>query len=126
MWYMVKAADVTHQKGRRDMPEMPERITEAQKITTMPKKQPTILAEKNGQFYIKLAASGIHQLAVFADAMPITFFGKEEIPYLKIEEAIDWHQKEIVKTHGRHPGKDLDALIELHRRIKENDRIIVE
>lgn len=58
--------------------------------------------DKDGKnLYVQVKFCGIHHLVVMTDGMPITFFGNEKTPYLLVQQAIDWHEKELKVTQGK-------------------------
>ena len=77
----------------------------------MTKKKRTILAEHEGKLYIEAKYAGMHFLCLLVDGISLTFFGKSDRAYLTIDQAIEWHQKEIKATFGKWDRKVLDALV---------------
>jgi len=80
----------------------------------------TPYAECEGKLYIKAKYAGMHILCLMCDGIPITLLGKSKSPYLHIDDAIQWHEKEIEATNGAWKRKFLDALLEAKRNFLTN------
>lgn len=84
----------------------------------MPK---NILAECDGIIYLRVEASGIHPLIFFSDGLTVARFGKEKFVYIKLDDAIAWHEKEIAETGGRGgKPKHLEILTKIKAHITRN------
>jgi hypothetical protein len=75
------------------------------------KKKKSPFAESEGKLFVKAASAGMHFLCLMIDGIRISYFGKAKTPYLHIDDAIRWHEKEIEASEGQWPRKTLDALI---------------
>lgn len=64
------------------------------------RKDEVIFAEHNGELFIKTKAAGIHPLVLCCDGLPLCMFGKSKTPYIKVKDAIVWHEKELAQTRG--------------------------
>ena len=51
--------------------------------------------EADGKLYIEARSSGISQLCFLLDGLPYVTFGKGKTPYITVEDAIKWHEKEL-------------------------------
>lgn len=64
----------------------------------MAKKDPYLIAIKNGKGYLPINAAcamvGMHTLVIFADGLPITFFNDEEQGYMDFETLAEWAYRE--------------------------------
>jgi hypothetical protein len=71
------------------------------------RKKPTELATDREcrNLYIKARSTGIDPLIFHTDGIPVTFFGNEPTPYVKIETVISWHEKEMAS------GSSVDSQI---------------
>lgn len=47
----------------------------------------------DGPLYVRVDAV-MHTLCAFADRIPMTFFGREQIAYMPVTDAIKWCEKE--------------------------------
>jgi hypothetical protein len=68
----------------------------------------TPFANLNGEICVQIRASGIPSLFVFIDGIRIARFPKDRHLYLKIDDAIAWHVKELGFT--KRPQRGLKAL----------------
>jgi len=75
----------------------------------------TPFAEHDGVFFVTIAASGIHYLIPLIDGMRVVHFGKETKPYLRLDDAIAWHEKEIEESHGTSGSKKALGLLKQAR-----------
>lgn len=76
-------------------------------------------AECNGEIYVKAKYAGMDFCCLIIDGITITHLGKSKVPWLSIDVAIQWHEKEIEAREGRWDRRVLDALIEAKRKFKE-------
>jgi len=76
-------------------------------------------AECNGEIYVKAKYAGMAFCCLIIDGIPITRLGKSKVPWLNIDVAIQWHEKEIEATEGAWDRGILDALIEARQKLKE-------
>jgi hypothetical protein len=69
----------------------------------MSKKKPTpIVTDREGQYlFVEMQSSGIHPLVLACHGISLIFFGNEEQAYLRVEDAIAWHEKELRESHGQ-------------------------
>lgn len=78
-------------------------------------------AEYKGRFYVMIRSSGIHWLIPYIDGMAISMFRKCKKPYIRLDDAIEWHEKELEKTHGASGSrKVLDLLKQSRQRLTTN------
>jgi hypothetical protein len=80
------------------------------------------IVECKGVFYVNTKASGIHQLVILIDGMNITVFKghKREGMFLKLDDAIAWHEKELAETKGRSGRRDyLDMLFKARTKVTQ-------
>src|SRR4051812_8555391 len=61
------------------------------------KRPPTVLAidKDNRDIFVKFRASGITPLVATIDCLPMTFFGRGKTPYLRVQTALEWFEKEL-------------------------------
>ena len=65
----------------------------------------------NDTLYVDYRATDIHFLVLLSDGMSVTQFKGEKQTYLKVDDAIAWHEKELSETSGASGNqKVLDAL----------------
>lgn len=86
----------------------------------------TPYAECEGKLYIKAIYAGMHIISLMIDGIPITFLGESKSPYLHIDEAIQWHEKEIKATNGKWKRKFLDTLLEAKRNFLPNTEVLAQ
>jgi len=79
-------------------------------------------AECNGELYIKAKCAGMDFLCLIIDGITITHLGRSKVPWLSIDSAIQWHEKEIEATKGDWDRGVLDVLIETKRKF-ESEKI---
>lgn len=73
------------------------------------KRSPYVL---NGdKIYVEAKYSGISPLVIMMCSLPISTFGKGKTPYISLDEAIQWHEREIKETNGKHPDNGLKLLM---------------
>lgn len=66
----------------------------------MAKKIPYAI-DKNGEhLFVRAEHCCINHLVMAVDGMSLTFFGNEKTPYIRVTEAIAWHEKELRESHG--------------------------
>ena len=65
----------------------------------------TPFVECEGALYIAIRASGIHPLIPYFDGMSVSTFGKGKTVYLKLDDAIAWHEKELTQSRGASGSK---------------------
>lgn len=82
------------------------------------KKSPFL--EYDGELYVKVKYAGMHYLSLIVDCVPISLFGKT--PYLKIDDAIQWHEKEIEATGGAWKRCFLDTHLKAKQDFLEDRR----
>ena len=75
-------------------------------------------AECNGELYIKAKYAGMDSLCLIIDGITITHLGRSKVPWLNIDVAIQWHEKEIEATNGAWDRGVLDVLIETKRKFE--------
>lgn len=81
----------------------------------MAKKPYTPFADtEDGRLFVRLD-SFMHPFCAFADGLPITFFGKENVIYTDIDTAIKWCEKESTP----HTKKKYDHMIDIMRKAKQ-------
>ena len=61
----------------------------------------TPFASTESCLYVKLKYSGIHFLVASCDGLPLIRFGNEKTLYIKVSDAINWHEKELKETRGQ-------------------------
>lgn len=77
----------------------------------MSKRKKTPFAEdKDGTRYVEIGVV-MAPLVAAIDGIPITFFGKEKTPYMKIDAAIEWCQREK-KHHSKEKYEQIIAVLE--------------
>jgi hypothetical protein len=77
-----------------------------------------LATDKEGkEIFVQLRASGIDPLVAMIDCLPLTFFGKGKTPYLRVQTALEWFEKEI--QYGVEVEKKQMA-ITAYRRILEH------
>ncbi len=64
------------------------------------KKQPVMFASTETEIFIKLKYACIHPLCIFSDGVPVVTFGKDKTMYLRVTDAINWHEKELQESRG--------------------------
>lgn len=89
-------------------------------MKTPQKKKSTPFAECEGELYVKAEYAGMHFLCLMYDGIEVAFFGGNKTPYLKIDNAIQWHENEIKATDGKWGRKFLDALLEAKKNFLED------
>ena len=47
------------------------------------------------RLYVKLRASGIAPMFALADRLPLVCFGEDNTPYLRVETALEWYEREL-------------------------------
>lgn len=57
------------------------------------KKEKVIYAEHDGVLYVKLHVV-MHPITMLIDGIPFTQFGGDETPYMTVEQAIEWSDRE--------------------------------
>lgn len=68
----------------------------------MAKRSPVMFAVGNDNVpLIKLKYSMIHPLIIFTDGIAIIYFKGQKTPYLKVQDVIDWHEKEYADSGGQ-------------------------
>jgi len=84
----------------------------------------TPFAEYEGRFYVTIQASGIHPLIPYIDGMAIAMFPKCKKAYVRLDDAIAWHEKELEQSHGASGSKKaLDLLKQARERITANAEV---
>lgn len=58
-------------------------------------------AECQGILYMRIKDTGIHPLCLLIDGAQMVTFGKEKTHYLTVQQAIDWHEKEVRDSMGK-------------------------
>ena len=75
----------------------------------MSKKTP--FAVHGTTLFVKLRYVGISHLIILLDGISLTYFGKGKTAYLKVSQAISWHEKELFESNGKSgSSKILEAL----------------
>jgi len=82
----------------------------------MATKTPYAIDKDGNDLYVKLKYSGIDHLIVMFDGISITFFGKQKTSYLKVIDAISWHEKELRDSYDQ-SGSEL-VLVALRSALK--------
>jgi hypothetical protein len=79
-----------------------------------------LIINNNGIFYIKIRAAGMHPLTPYIDRMRIFRFKKiSKSSYLLLDDAINWHEKEIKNSsYGGYP-KTLNLLIQIREKFQK-------
>ncbi len=78
----------------------------------MAKRSPFAENTTTGELFVRLDHTGIHPLVVMCDGLPIAIFKGIKKPYLTVQQAIEWHHKELSETKGQSGNrKIMDALI---------------
>ncbi len=75
------------------------------------KSTPFVTDKDDKTLFIKLKYSGIHPLVVAYDGISLIFFGKGKTAYLTVEDAANWHEKELRDTRGRSGNQEVLALL---------------
>jgi hypothetical protein len=55
---------------------------------------------RDGEHFIDAECSGIHPLVIQIDGLPLIYFGDEQTAYMRVQDVIDWHRKEIKESAG--------------------------
>lgn len=78
-----------------------------------------------GHFYIEASSSCIPNVRIAIDRVPVSMFHGDNVPYIRIEEAIKWHEK---NPGHEPPGEEpLAALFtQLLERLKSGDGVVAE
>jgi hypothetical protein len=75
------------------------------------------------RLFVRAEWSGIHPLVIACDGLTLTYFGWEDGPYLDVEIAAAWHEKELRKIDedGRDFGcrKHCQKNLDIFRRALE-------
>ena len=87
------------------------------------RKKPLLVTDKDGkQLFVPAEAAGIHWMCLTWDGIPITHFGDDPTWYLRIEQVIEWHEKELRESHGRSGSQEtLDAAREILRKFQAGE-----
>lgn len=80
-----------------------------------------LFAEHNGVAYVKVSHCGISPFCIAYDAMEISKFSGGRATYLKLDDAIAWHEKEVADTGGRWRDDYLKALRYAKQKIAEQN-----
>ena len=75
----------------------------------------TPFAEHEGRLYVTIQASGIHWLIPFMDGMTIARFSGRKKSYIRLDDAIAWHENEIEQSYGASGSKKALALLKQAR-----------
>lgn len=74
-----------------------------------------------GRFYVTIKASGIHPLIPYIDGMAIAMFSGCKKAYIRLDDAIEWHEKELEQSHGASGNKKaLELLKQASERLSSN------
>lgn len=79
-------------------------------------RSPIFFDAESGALFIRATASGIPALRLLVDAPQFTYFnGDTTRPYLPLDWAIEWHEKELAwltraRVAERWPGEALERL----------------
>jgi hypothetical protein len=52
------------------------------------------------ELFAILASTGIHWLSAFNDGLTLVYFGLRDGPYVRVEEAVAWHERELQESRG--------------------------
>ncbi len=87
------------------------------------RKRPTPFAEYEGKIYVKIQATGIHPLCLLSDGwVAIVRFKGDRNTYVALDQAIEWHERELKESRGRSGNrKALKALSEIRTRSAAGD-----
>ncbi len=78
---------------------------------TTKKRTPFVIDRDGKELFVEMRYSGIHPLVVMVDGLTLIFFGSGKKAYLRVEDAIRWHEKELKDTHGQSGNRvTLEAL----------------
>jgi hypothetical protein len=71
------------------------------------KKRPLLVTDREGKrIFVPLSHSAIHPLVALCDALTFVYFGKKGGPYLDVQTALDWHEKELRDSCGRSGSRE--------------------
>jgi len=73
--------------------------------------------QHEGKIYVEAKYSGISTIVIMIDGFAISTFGKGKTPYLLLDDAIRWHEKEIKETNGKHPDTGVKILMTAKNKI---------
>lgn len=91
----------------------------------MAKRRAVYAIDKDGNnLYVELKYSGLHPLVAMCDGVPLTFFGKEKKAYLKVVEAISWHEKELRESGGRSGSEPILSALRIGLKKFENGEVV--
>lgn len=64
--------------------------------------------------YVRLDCTGISFWVVLVDGITLSYFTQmPEVPYLPVEAAIAWHEKELCETDGRSGNEEILKLLRI-------------
>lgn len=79
-----------------------------------------LATDKDGKYlFIKLRSSGISPLVAMVDGLRLSFFGKEQTAWLRVETALEWFEKELPRDPD---NKNYKMAITAYRRVLEHFR----
>lgn len=77
------------------------------------------------KLYCLLAFSGIHPMIPFIEGMHMAMFPEKDKVYLRLDEVIQWHEKELEKSPGkRGNAKILKLMKQTRERFVEEEAAI--
>ena len=80
----------------------------------------TILATSpNGTLFIKAKEAGMPFLCLMIDGIAISYFGNEKTPYITVDQAINWHEKELPHCKNDNSKDCLEALRHVKQKYAE-------
>lgn len=82
------------------------------------KRKKPILILHEDKAYLKPEHAGIHALCLMCDGIPITMFTKKGPLYMNLDDAIEYHRKEIEFTNLDHNKKFLNLLTRAKERFE--------
>jgi len=69
-------------------------------MSTRTKRNPFAESAETGEIFLEAGPKivGIHPLIIYGGEFKITRFGNLDVDYLKVQDVIDWHEKEYRET----------------------------
>ncbi len=74
------------------------------------------------ELYLKADAAGIHPLVLLYDGLPYTTFEDDPTLFVRVADAIAWHEKELTDTRGSSGNRKVaDALTDILAKFRAGD-----
>lgn len=82
--------------------------------------KPALFVIYNGECYVQAKAAGMSFVSLAIDSVDLWYFEKKpETPYIKLQDAINWHEVEIRETRGKWPRMALNLLLKARKTFAE-------